>query len=153
MAINFLTENILSFVPKENWTEDEEISFGLKFVELFYVYLLKSLNMQLTDETDENFEKLLNVNPTEQQIVDFYNKLFPNLAGEIEKRAVEFKKIFIFNLYVDKINNLETMIATNRAQNKDASVYERALNNWEKILTTAKEDKWEGVLELISQLD
>lgn len=153
MAINFLTENILSFVPNEGWTKDEEISFSLKFVELFYVYLLKSLNMQLTDETDVSFEKLLNANPTEQQIVDYYNELFPNLGAEIEKRAVEFKKIFIFNLYVDKINNLEALIATNRAQNKDASAYEKALNNWEKILTTAKEDNWEGVLEMLSQLN
>lgn len=138
--VDFNNKNILDFIPTKGWSEEQKVSFGLKFVELFFVFLAKSLDEKLPEDTDTKFEELLNSKPSEQQVTDFYNQLLPNLGIEIENLAIKFKKIFLLNLYSDKLTSLEN--------SEDPGAYK----NWEKINEFAKADRWDEVIELTSQL-
>lgn len=150
MSATNLADDIFDYIPVREWSEEQKISFGLKFVELFFVYLSKSLDVQLQDNVDSQLENLLAQKAGEKEIVAFYNRLFPELESQIAERAVEFRKMYLFNLYLDKLNKLEESIAEFKANNKSTIELETALKNWQKILTTAKAGDWAGVKDLIS---
>lgn len=150
MSATNLADDIFDYIPVREWSEEQKISFGLKFVELFFVYLSKSLDVQLQDNVDSQLENLLAQKAGEKEIVAFYNRLFPELESQVAERAVEFRKMYLFNLYLDKLNKLEESIAEFKANNKSTIELETALKNWQKILTTAKAGDWAGVKDLIS---
>lgn len=152
MSATNLADDIFDYIPVREWSEEQKISFGLKFVELFFVYLSKSLDVQLHDDVDSELANLLAQKAGEKEIVAFYNRLFPELGSQIAERAVEFRKMYLFNLYLDKLNKLEENVAEFKANNKSTIELETALKNWQKILTTAKEGDWAGVKDLISIL-
>jgi hypothetical protein len=152
MSATNLADDIFDYIPVREWSEEQKISFGLKFVELFFVYLSKSLDVQLHDDNGSELANLLAQKAGEKEIVAFYNRLFPELGSQIAERAVEFRKMYLFNLYLDKLNKLEENVAEFKANNKSTIELETALKNWQKILTTAKEGDWAGVKDLISIL-
>ncbi len=137
---DFNNTNILDFIPTQGWSEDQKISFSLKFVELYFVFLSKALDESMPVDVDPKLEELLKTNPSEQQVVKFYNELLPNLGDVIEAQAMKFKKIFLLNLYSDKLVNLEKQGES------------EAYNNWKKINDRAIANKWDEVLELVGQL-
>lgn len=149
---NFATENILNFIPTRGWSEEQRISFSLKFVELFHVYLAKMLDSQLPGDADNQLQQVLGKQQSEKEIIDFYNKLFPQLSTHIDEASIEFKKIYILNLYSNKLKQLETEIYKKKMANAEVIEEGIAYKNWTKINKLANQDKWEEVLELISQL-
>lgn len=155
--------DLLDLILAETWPEEKKADTVLKFNYALAGYLNENLSSHLDEKADKEFEVLIK-DPliTPQKIEEFYKARIPNFWEKIESLVLEFKRMFIFGVYENKVNELknsvlgmEQTISQETDENRKA-LYEKIksdLADWEEILATAKNDDWDKVNILLQAIE
>jgi hypothetical protein len=77
-------------------TEEKPLVIEQLVKELDYTINAHLMDL-LSDQAVDEFNTLLDANPSDDQINDFFTKHIPNLSTEIAAAMLEFKTIFLYN--------------------------------------------------------
>lgn len=117
IALYDFVSELLPLRPELNLTTEEKPLVIEQLVkELDYTINAHLMDL-LSDQAVEEFNTLLDSNPTDEQVDEFLAKHIPNLSTEIAAAMLEFKTIFLYNPEGEQA-------ATNQPMNQEAPAAE-----------------------------
>lgn len=101
IALYDFVSELLPLRPELNLTAEEKPLVIEQLVkELDYTINAHLMDL-LSDQAIEEFNTLLDSNPTDEQVDEFLANRIPNLSTEIAAAMLEFKTIFLYNPEAD----------------------------------------------------
>ena len=92
---DFVAELLHSRPDMKLTPEEEPLVMEQLVKELDYTINAHLMDL-LTDEAVEEFNKLLDTDPSTEQINEFLSKHIPNLSGEVASAMIEFRTVFMY---------------------------------------------------------
>jgi hypothetical protein len=145
------TTDILKFIPSSEWSEEQKITVFLQFINVYFVYVFSELGKELSQNAERDLATLLTKKPTATEVMDFYRTLLPNLDDNMIQKAIEFKKIFLLQLYQDKIARLQEKVSTVTPNSPESESLQRNISFWQALHEKAQQDDWAGIEMLLAQ--
>ena len=145
------TTDILKFIPSSEWSEEQKILVFLQFINVYFVYVFSELGKVLSENAEGDLAALLTNTPSANEVMDFHRALLPNLDDTMFQKAKEFKKIFLLQLYQDKIARLQEKVSKVTQDTPESESLQKNISFWQALHEKAQQDDWAGIEMLISQ--
>jgi hypothetical protein len=112
-------------------------------------FLGERLNQSSPASLEPAFKELLKkpeLSPDE--VIEFYRQQIPDLDNTLGNLILEFKKIFLTQVYQNKVQELDKQLAD--PNNKEIeTVLKAAKDSWQKSYGFSQTDDWDKVAEAV----
>ncbi len=129
--------DLLDLVLGQNWPENTQRDFAMKFMTALSSSLGDLLERGLNKEDLESYEKLIaRPGTTQEQISAFLQGKNPALVIQIQEKTLDLKREFLLKFYNEMVN---------RTQDEEKK-------KWEAVAELAKQDNWDEVMTQLKTL-
>jgi hypothetical protein len=141
--------DLLNLIAAEGWDEKEQAKTVLMFSQSLAGFLGERLNQSSPASLEPAFKELLKkpeLSPDE--VIEFYRQQIPDLDNTLGNLILEFKKIFLTQVYQNKVQELDKQLAD--PNNKEIeTVLKAAKDSWQKSYGFSQTDDWDKVAEAV----